>query len=369
MTSRSNDPPTGRLKPVFPWFGAKTKIADEVWRRFGNPANYVEPFAGTAAVLLRRPDHHRWWEKNETINDADGHIANFHRAVAADPEAVAHHASWPVNEADLTARHLWLVNNRAELTDRITADPDWYDARAAGWWLWGVCAWIGGDWCTGIGPYTGSGKPSISNGGTTPGVYRKQPMISGSHAGKGIHRLRPVSGEMRSLTGSTVPDVITSMKQAIINDLTAIANRLRRVRVTCGDWTRVLGNAAIPRAGHITGVFLDPPYDLRQRRGELYAIGDRPTNPSAGVHEAVREWALQHGNDSRYRIAYCTYSTVDEDTVFEQAGWTAYRWTASGGYGLRAHNRARRNRRREIVWFSPTCLPTQAEPLALFEAA
>ena len=43
------------LKSPFPYFGGKRKVADEIWRRFGAVANYVEPFFGSGAVLLARP--------------------------------------------------------------------------------------------------------------------------------------------------------------------------------------------------------------------------------------------------------------------------------------------------------------------------
>jgi hypothetical protein len=86
------------LKCPWPYFGGKSKIADVIWRRFGQPANYVEPFFGSGAVLLGRPD----WQPDvtwiETVNDKSGYVSNFWRAVSADPEQVAHYASWPVNE-------------------------------------------------------------------------------------------------------------------------------------------------------------------------------------------------------------------------------------------------------------------------------
>lgn len=43
------------LKAPFPWFGGKRRVADVVWRAFGDVPNYVEPFAGSLAVLLGRP--------------------------------------------------------------------------------------------------------------------------------------------------------------------------------------------------------------------------------------------------------------------------------------------------------------------------
>jgi transcriptional antiterminator NusG len=50
----------------------------------GDPENYVEPFAGSAAMLLGRPNV----GKIETINDADGFVANFWRAVSLDAAEV-----------------------------------------------------------------------------------------------------------------------------------------------------------------------------------------------------------------------------------------------------------------------------------------
>jgi hypothetical protein len=29
----------------------------------------------------------------------------------------------------------------------MRADPDYFDAKRAGRWLWGICAWIGSGWC------------------------------------------------------------------------------------------------------------------------------------------------------------------------------------------------------------------------------
>src|SRR3990172_8112543 len=97
------------LAAPFPYFGGKRTIAAEVWARLGDVPAFVEPFAGSAAILLARPDEHEWWARTETINDVDGMVANFWRAVSADPEAVAQYADWPVIENDLHARHSWLV--------------------------------------------------------------------------------------------------------------------------------------------------------------------------------------------------------------------------------------------------------------------
>ena len=185
------------LRAPFPWFGGKRRAAALVWGALGDVRNYVEPFAGSAAVLLARPIPEDAGRLLETINDADGLLANFWRALRADPEAVAHHADWPVNENDLHARHAWLVGRRENLTARLEGDPDWYDAKAAGWWVWGCCAWIGSGWCTGRGPWgiaEDEGHKVLARlGGAGLGVKRQLPHLS--NAGQGINRNLPHLGD------------------------------------------------------------------------------------------------------------------------------------------------------------------------------
>ena len=136
-------------QPLFPYFGGKSKIAHIAWRALGNPRNYIEPFFGSGAVLFMRPSGPG---QIETVNDMDCFISNLFRAVQADPSGVAKIVDYPVNEADLHARHLWLLGERDSIQNRIMGDPSFYDIRVAGWWVWGVSAWIGSGWCSGNGP-------------------------------------------------------------------------------------------------------------------------------------------------------------------------------------------------------------------------
>ncbi|HEX4334740.1 MAG TPA: DNA adenine methylase [Polyangiaceae bacterium] len=176
----------------FPWFGGKRRVADVVWRAFGaETPNYVEPFFGSGAVMLGRPGGAG---KIETANDVDRYVANFFRAVIADPWGVAEWADYPVIEADMHARHKWLVN-RAEFRERMHTDPDFYDVKIAGWWVWGLCIWIGGGWC--VEPQNhkhpkldGIGKGVHSNAGHAREKEvraRTRPKIDGNHAGMGVH--------------------------------------------------------------------------------------------------------------------------------------------------------------------------------------
>lgn len=42
------------LAAPFPWFGGKARAAGRVWAALGDVGHYVEPFAGSLAVLLGR---------------------------------------------------------------------------------------------------------------------------------------------------------------------------------------------------------------------------------------------------------------------------------------------------------------------------
>ena len=142
-------------KTPFPWFGGKSKAAPLVWELLGDPHHYVEPFAGGMAVLLNRPHQANRTYYSETVNDIDGLLVNAWRAIQTQPDATAEAASNPVAEADLHARHVALIRWREERQlEHLMGDPLWCDPLMAGWWLWGICSWIGSQWCqTDHGPW------------------------------------------------------------------------------------------------------------------------------------------------------------------------------------------------------------------------
>jgi len=144
--------------------------------------NYVEPFCGSLALLFARPGP---VTGTETVNDADGFLANFWRATQHDPAGVSRWADWPVNENDLHARHVWLKNGRSELTHKLEGDPDYFDAKIAGWWVWGQCCWIGSGWCddTRSGPWA-----VVDVGDAGRGVNRQ--LVHLGDAGRGVNRQR-----------------------------------------------------------------------------------------------------------------------------------------------------------------------------------
>jgi D12 class N6 adenine-specific DNA methyltransferase len=339
------------LKAPFPWFGGKSRVAPEVWDRFGNVPNYVEPFFGSGAVLLGRP----FTPTIETINDKDCFVANFWRALQHDSQGVSYHADNPVNEADLHARHLWLVNNQ-DFQERMKTDPLYYDSMVAGWWVWGQSQWIGGGWCTGRsswGHEFADGEPcherlpDISNAGK--GIHRKRPHLG--NAGKGIHRQLPHLGDagMESLPIASDLILETPARASIASYLGELAERFRRVRVCCGDWTRILGPSPTVKLG-LTGVFLDPPYSEDAGRAvELYASEDLQ------ISRSVREWAIENGDNPLMRIALCGYEGEHQ----MPDSWECVRWKAMGGYGSQGNGAGRENSARERIWFSPHCLRLQ----------
>jgi len=311
------------MKAPFPWFGGKSAVAALVWDRFGDVPNYVEPFFGSGAVLLARPHT----PGTETINDLDCMVANFWRALQHDPEAVAYYADNPVNEADQHARHLWLCSQE-EFRERMKVDPYYYDANIAGWWVWGQCVWIGAGWCSRQLPDLGETREQ-GTGTREQGIHRKRPHLGS--AGRGIHRKRPH-------LGNAGRDLLAYMQE--------LAQRLRRVRVCCGDWSRICGPTPTVKQG-ITGVFLDPPYcDAADREPDLYA------QDSGDVALRVREWALQWGNDPRMRIALCGYEGEHQ----MPDSWQCMAWKARGGYGSQGDDRGRENAGRERIWFNSHCL-------------
>jgi hypothetical protein len=99
-----------------------------VWPRFSDVWNYVEPFAGSLTCLLSRPTPFRG---GETVNDYDELIFNFFRVVHTDPNAVAFHADWPVNEKDRHAQHAWLAGRRQGIRARLEGDPTCFDVEVA----------------------------------------------------------------------------------------------------------------------------------------------------------------------------------------------------------------------------------------------
>jgi DNA adenine methylase len=274
------------VKPLHPYFGGKRRAAAEVWAALGNVSRYVEPFLGSGAVLLASP--HR--PLSELVNDRDHHIANLWRSLQRDPDEVWRVASAPCSEVELRARHAWLAAWQApDLSDLDACDP-----YAAGVWLWVACVAIGGD---------------------------SRNLSRGNH-GNGAKAAAWTPQDWRD-----------------------VVDRIARVQVLCGDWSRCVTSAALALKGNVTdiprGVFLDPPYG--EGGGVAYEDG------TGNVARDVWAWAVEHGDNPKLRIVVAGY----DDGREIPDGWRVVERTENGGLGNASGNG---NRHRERLWCSPHCL-------------
>jgi DNA adenine methylase len=105
------------VKPPFTYFGGKTAIADRIAALLPAHEHYVEPFAGSLAVLLAKPP-----SPMETVSDLDGDLMNFwrilrdrpadlERACALTPHSRAEHqlAYQPAGDDLERARRIWVL--------------------------------------------------------------------------------------------------------------------------------------------------------------------------------------------------------------------------------------------------------------------
>ena len=298
---------TDQLKAPFPYFGGKSLIGPRVWELFGPVDNYVEPFAGSLAVLLARPSP---VSGPETVNDWSAHIANVWRAIQRNPQELAALCVGPVCEIETEATHNALVQGELELRTRM-GDPDYCDICAAAWWIKGANEWIGRGWCDGSGPWQWSrdGGWAKRNGGT--GVNRQLPHLGNDGRGEYDQRV------------------------AWLRDwFCALRDRLCETRITCGDWSRVLRPPTTTKLG-LTAVFLDPPYDSTEY---VYGAG------MASISQDVRNWCIANGADTLLRIILCGRA-AEHDELLEH-GWSRESWTTRNGYSGAGNNDT------ETLWFN-----------------
>lgn len=306
------------LHAPFPYFGGKGGVASRVWDALGDVDAYLEPFFGSGAVLLSRPEV----RGREIVNDLDGLLCNFWRAVIQDPDAVVDACYFQVNETEMHARHLHLLSQKDDLTQRLMADPEYYDAKLAGYWVYGMSCWVGSGWCSGNGPWGLNDKGELIKK-HKPGINRKIPRVTDN---VGVFSVR----------AKNIRDYLSLLQQ-----------RLFRVKVLCGDWKRSVTSGVQHKSKSI-GVFLDPPYGESRGTG-LY------THDSLSLYQEVTRWCL---DNPHLRIVLAGYE--GEHNTLEEQGWRKEAWVARGGYGNQSKTKENTNRRQERLWFSPACIQLNA---------
>ena len=347
------------ISPPFPWYGAKRRFTASILTELGDVTVYAEPFAGALHVLLAGPVR-----KREIVSDTNGHICNFWRAMQRDPEAVAAYADYPTIHQDLTARHAWLIRwGRAHARD-LMESPDWYDAKAAGWWAWGVSSWIGGEWCRDDRledrrPFVKPHEGGIGVQEQRETLPDKRPHVHHSTGGKGVQvqRLSTPHDQIPNV-GSEAGGLGVQAQRATLGGrigdgsrllrwFDTLAQRLARVVVFNRSWESIVTPTVLMHTPSApkppVGIFLDPPYrtDTGRKTGIYPQDAAGMSNQTAAESY---EWAVAHGET--YRIAYACH----EGDFPVPEGW---RTTDKPFPGIR---RPSRRSRRDVVMFSPACV-------------
>ena len=191
-----------QTKPPFAYYGGKTTLAEKIVALLPEHSHYVEPFAGSLAVLLAKRS--ATWE---TVNDLDGDLMTFWRVLRDRPLELA--------RAAMLTPHA-----RAELAAAADLDvPDEVE-RARRVWV----------------------RLSQSRGNTMRNVA----------AGDWRYRQDPKMG-------TSMPDYVTAYARRI----EACAARLKNVSLECRDALDVIREYGKHEA---VCIYADPPYLGTTRR-------------------------------------------------------------------------------------------------------
>ena len=245
---------TVNIKAPFIYPGGKKWLAPHVWAWLGNPGKYIEPFAGSLAVLLGRPGGGRVAWFDEVVNDSYCHISNVWRSARYKPDELWDRLAGldPVCEVDLHARSTYLGQMEIDAAREMIKDPLWCYPPAAAWWLWCMALHI------------------------HPAALRSE-----WHSKPTIH----VQGVFSANWGREMLDLITK--------------RLQRTQILCGDFARCLTPTYL--GAGTCGVYLDPPYALGDDR--VYKEG----SDHGEVWSRCVEWVLANHTQPGLRIVLSGY--------------------------------------------------------------
>lgn len=342
-------------QPPFPYYGGKAQAASLVWSLLGGDVDvYYEPFMGSLAVLLARPRQYAAKHNaREIVNDRDGLLVNFWRAVRNDPEQTAYYACYPQSHIDLIARRMALkewIKDDANL-ERLVVDETYYDARIAGFWVYAQALAIGGVASDISGPWWRSkDRTKLQKIDGDAGVAQTLPHFLVS---RGIFAVSRRHTPMEDRTLSQDPLVNPN----IVRWFTFLQQRLCHVVILCDDWSNVVRLAVKHTAGNfyhprVVGLFLDPPYDQEK----VFSSGHYAVYETA-TYKDVLAWCKAHGDNPHLRIVLAAYEDEDHNDLLSH-GWRVYRWYRRGP---RTRGRSRRPeavamRERERLYASPHCL-------------
>ena len=381
----------GMIAPM-PYFGGKRMIADDVWSRFGVVENYIEPFAGSLAVLLGSP---HGAAQREIVGDIDGMITNFWRAIRYAPDETAWWACYPTSHLDLIARKTYLTEQLPTVVERLTSDMWWFNSQIAGIWVWTISNSIDlkisdrqsipfvGAQKAGKGvsaqrchadmsiPHVkhsgGQGvssqrRPQIHTGQTGQGVQiqrqdMSRPSVNHEAGGQGVSAQRHIDEEGDSAPQSPLMSSTRLPNESAIKAwFNRLSSRLARTYLLCNGWEGTLSKHMLKgrNANAVTGIFFDPPYNTVGRKNGLYSF-DSMTVADEVCAKAI---AISEEYPDNVRIALCGYI---KDYPNMPDTWERLVWRTAQGRG----GKAPEYDRSEAVWFSPSC-QSPASQSALF---
>lgn len=113
---------TKRVRPPFPWYGGKYYYSDSIVSQFPDHRVYVEPFLGSASVLLSKPR-----SEVEIVNDLDSRITNFFRVLRSK------------SQYEELMRLLELSPYSRETFAEVCEQPQPSDPVECAWWFFVRC--------------------------------------------------------------------------------------------------------------------------------------------------------------------------------------------------------------------------------------
>lgn len=283
------------MKAPFPYAGGKAKWAATIWIYFGRPTVYAEPFAGSIACLLSRPDPPA---RREIICDTEGGVVNFWRAVRKDPDTVARWADCPTWHDELLARKAWFYAWSDAHSEQLAADMDYCCPKAAGIWAW----------CHSV---------------SFMGLFQNR-------ADKSVPLVQAVGGHASGVSRGT------QLHRNLVGHMRSLGERLEDVIVLNASWEAAVTPAKLARNAKwsVVAVLMDPPF-AHPEGIRYYRDQERKASDDA------YEWSLEHGEDDR--IGFCC--NVGDYPV--PPGWTAE---------TRDFQRGSARGARDQIMFSPACL-------------
>ncbi len=310
-TPEVKTPMLPRIFPPFSYFGGKRRVTSVIWSRLGEDVrNYIEPFAGGLSVLLGRNTYgcRNFSQHRELVNDSNALLMNFWRAVTfGDVEQIIKYADYPAQELETIQRRVYILSQESSLQEKLSSSLESHDDKLAGLTLYVMRNWIGGN-CL----------DSQTN------VSSKMPPAH-------------ISGWQ----GITARRTVKILKARLEKVITFCNNWKICVKE---DWLRPIKSDTQTVKIGITAVLLDPPYEDKEG---VYKKDSMLMTLSTATE--VAQWAIENGSDPMFRIACCAYEGQTSDKLFRKMpGWTYFKWSGRG-YGEKP--------KKEIVWFSPYCLP------------